>query len=408
MKLRYLLSRTGGSLLRNKKKYLLFFIEIAIAGALSIVCVSFVTAGDREHKALENDPTTHTIGFHITYESAGPDEPRRKTPEFQMSDYQYIKQKYGDRLTAAFAQISVEAFTGGPNDLQGYRIIFATDEFFDIVYRAGAPDFSAGRTIYAPPDLISAFSRLSLAKSESGLTMRNFDGYDLRDISGISNGSDSICYFPDSRYENRQLSPLGHTLIAPLSMVEGNANFTAPSTLWISFPGQPDTATINDILQYFKTKYGDQYQYEFSSVLQSYETSMADTLDLVHILEAFAVICFTITAIGLFGLILLTVNRRRHDIATSMLLGAKRHQICLEFLLEIEAVVALGCLVGLGVGLLIGGILASRVTIFDFRIDAAFVGFLILFNVLGGAILSFAAINRILKIQPADAVRKDV
>lgn len=106
--------------------------------------------------------------------------------------------------------------------------------------------------------------------------------------------------------------------------------------------------------------FGDQDAYRIISLteLLSMMSSMVDIM--ITILAAIAGISLVVGGIGIMNIMLVSVSERTREIGIRKALGAKRHHILQQFVIEAATTSAIGGLIGIGLGYALSD-LASRI-----------------------------------------------
>ncbi len=96
--------------------------------------------------------------------------------------------------------------------------------------------------------------------------------------------------------------------------------------------------------------YGDQDAYMIISMTELL-SMMSSTIDImISILAAIAGISLVVGGIGIMNIMLVSVSERTREIGIRKALGAKRHNIMQQFVIEAATTSALGGLIGIGLG----------------------------------------------------------
>jgi putative ABC transport system permease protein len=108
--------------------------------------------------------------------------------------------------------------------------------------------------------------------------------------------------------------------------------------------------------------FGDQDAYRIISLteLLSMMSSMVDIM--ITILAAIAGISLVVGGIGIMNIMLVSVSERTREIGIRKALGAKRHHILQQFVIEAATTSAIGGLIGIGLGYALSD-LASRIIV---------------------------------------------
>ena len=130
----------------------------------------------------------------------------------------------------------------------------------------------------------------------------------------------------------------------------------------------------------------------------------ATTLSLLLI--GVAAISLLVGGIGIMNIMLVTVTERTREIGIRVALGARRRDILTQFLIEATLLTVIGGLIGIGIGVLLGFILAQAFK-WPFIIDP--VSLLISFGVaaLVGVIFGFYPAQRAAQLDPIVALRAE-
>ena len=183
------------------------------------------------------------------------------------------------------------------------------------------------------------------------------------------------------------------------------------------------TATSRDTAGAAKTLI-DQFLYHFYQDEDAYYTmTMSEQVQTINammgtamlVLVAIAAISLLVGGIGIMNIMLVSVTERTREIGIRKSLGAKRRDIRRQFIIEAGTTSAIGgvlgilfgCLMAMGVGTLIGGMMAAQMGGGSFSATPTFSAVAISFGVsVGiGILFGYLPANKAAKLNPIDALR---
>ena len=216
-----------------------------------------------------------------------------------------------------------------------------------------------------------------------------------------SGGADDQIYIP---YENA-LEIMGARYVA-LYIFTSTSGETAAAA----------KAVIDGML--YERFQGDEYAY--------YTTTMEEQANLINammgvvmgVLVAIAAVSLLVGGIGIMNIMLVSVTERTREIGIRKSLGAKRRDIRRQFVIEAGTTsaiggllgIALGCLVAMGVGSLIGGMLTAQMgggATFSATPTLGTVAISFGVSVGIGVLFGYLPANKAAKLNPIDALRYD-
>lgn len=164
---------------------------------------------------------------------------------------------------------------------------------------------------------------------------------------------------------------------------------------------------IDDAL--FKV-YADQDAYSIIS-LNELLSMMSSTIDImISILAAIAGISLVVGGIGIMNIMLVSVSERTREIGIRKALGAKRHNIMQQFVIEAATTSAIGGLIGIGLGYALSSLAGKIIVIaLDTQIDvapsfsSAFGAFAISAGI--GILFGYLPARKAAMLNPIDALR---
>ena len=173
-------------------------------------------------------------------------------------------------------------------------------------------------------------------------------------------------------------------------------------------------ALLNDMLWSF---YQDEDAYYIQTMLEQVNMINAMMGVAMAVLVAIAAISLLVGGIGIMNIMLVSVTERTREIGIRKSLGAKRRDIRRQFIIEAGTSSAIGCLVGIlfgclvamGIGSLLGGMLVAQLGVsgITFNATPTLSAILISFGVsVGiGVLFGYLPANKAAKLTPIDALR---
>ena len=173
-------------------------------------------------------------------------------------------------------------------------------------------------------------------------------------------------------------------------------------------------ALLNDMLWNF---YQDEDAYYIQTMLEQVNMINAMMGVAMAVLVAIAAISLLVGGIGIMNIMLVSVTERTREIGIRKSLGAKRRDIRRQFIIEAGTTSAIGglvgilfgCLVAMGIGSLLGGMLVAQLGVsgITFNATPTLSAILISFGVsVGiGVLFGYLPANKAAKLNPIDALR---
>jgi putative ABC transport system permease protein len=125
-----------------------------------------------------------------------------------------------------------------------------------------------------------------------------------------------------------------------------------------------------------------------------------------NVLAAVAAISLLVGGIGIMNIMLVVVTERTREIGLRMAVGAKRHEILLQILLEALAVALIGGLVGIGLGIA-GSKMIAQMAGWPVLIGPDAIGVSVLFAAAVGIFFGYYPARRAARLDPIEALRHE-
>jgi len=207
------------------------------------------------------------------------------------------------------------------------------------------------------------------------------------------------------------------SLVVPLGTARSRVLGASPGRLrtvgWITLRAREgaDMARVEeDIRQLLRQRHGiapgredDFGMRNMSEVAQAQEES---TRVLTWLLAAIASVSLLVGGIGIMNIMLVSVSERTREIGLRMAVGARRHDILLQFLTEAVTLSliggALGIVLGVGAALLLGELAGWRI-----ELELRAVGLSVAFAAAVGTFFGYYPARKASRLQPMQALRHE-
>lgn len=166
-----------------------------------------------------------------------------------------------------------------------------------------------------------------------------------------------------------------------------------------------DTEAVSQAMKTVLNRaYGTEDAFEVQNIAQQ-KDRLNGLLDIVTwILSAIAAISLVVAGLGILTVMLVSVNERTREIGIKKSIGASKHSILIEFLIEAFTISLIGSILGTGIGTLLvlsGCMLIGIAPQISLGIIAFCIGFALLIGVICGVYPAMLAA----KLRPVDALR---
>lgn len=334
----YLWEKAFKRVRKNKKKYIALFVQIVLGMCMLSVSLNATISAQRQMQSFQkkyHSPYGGILSWGNTGQNAVTDE-----------DWQYIRSRYGEQGISMYKQYGVSDGCS-----ERFYVLFADTQFYSVVMgMTQAPEENSvyiGKNAKAYLDSASKMQDTNLethySEKEKTLFDREIASFlplkmasynteillsDVLYVPGaiVATSFDDVIIFPASTV---QLLPVSTHIIFPL--VEGTREKVSESLLEI---------------RGFLKEMHPQVEYELKDYYAQISMLVNRNQYVVQLLLFLSVFTFFIIVFGLVGLLLVFINKRKKEIAVSLMCGARHGQIILETFLEILAVVSGSTVIG--------------------------------------------------------------
>jgi len=197
-------------------------------------------------------------------------------------------------------------------------------------------------------------------------------------------------------------------VIVPLETARRDFKLGNIRTTYIEAASKDDVAKAQDTIEQYLTykfKSSDGFRVMNSDQLITAQVTASSTL--TRQLVSIALISLIVGGIGIMNIMLVTVSERTREIGIRKSIGAKRHNILFQFLVEAGVISGLGGLIGLivGIGLSLLWPVFNPNQTTSLSLDMGLYAFA--FSVLVGVIFGLYPANKASRLKPIDALRTD-
>lgn len=370
----YLFFRAINRYRQNIKWYSFVSVQICIAIVMVYIFSTISFSIGKQYTEMKNKADSSLIQLDVMLQDTNNSDNkqinnREQDLFFSYDDYKVIKNEYGKDLNILYVVKKKLIYTTD-NKLSEIHLLFVSDEFFNIIYPSKKfSNFNHMNNVLFGSNAKDVTKNGKLVEGEENwyqsLDVNNNkiiienNPYDMvnmsklyseqinktkivlldRDIYG-TNGNQNLGISLD----NAIIIPIERNLIGVDNIFakDGSINLIAS----IKFKD----ASINgkilpDILNYLQNVH--KQQYTFANSIQLYINQTQSLLELCKIVNLLTVVCIIIVMIGITGLMLLMVSKRKKEIALSIAIGATLKQLYFETIFEIIIIIGIGGIIGI-------------------------------------------------------------
>jgi len=380
---------------RNKRIYIIFAVQIMIAVLIISVVSSIATSLSREYENLLEDRASNVFYFtahanirHDDLAGLMQGGISALLTTFTMEHHEHINKHFTD-VKACLAVRSV--VTVNPLAETSFVVFSTTNEFFDFALPTNhIIDLNDANIIYADPQFIHQLAEgvalapfffemtvpnlLYVNVADNSITLTNGEVFHVRPIQDIVADGHTQVFFDNDLWNKEDYTHyINEIVIAPTHFKLGGMSRAILAVDFID--GNIDGEMLLGITDFLSADLGAEVR--FDSLFQRFSAQtdeMAAVLSTVNMILYF---CLAVIFIGFLGLVIILYERRKRNIAMSMVCGAFHRQIAAEVLLEVGFVV----MSSVGIATIISLIIQN--TLIDFRefpfyVNYGFIGILIL------------------------------
>ena len=151
---------------------------------------------------------------------------------------------------------------------------------------------------------------------------------------------------------------------------------------------------------------GDDSNFHVRDMKEILDTVTNSTRVLTALLAAVAAVSLLVGGIGIMNIMLVSVTERTREIGTRLAIGAREHEVLMQFLVEAVVLSSFGGLVGIALGLSAAAAGAHALNVpFIFNIEIVLIAFL--FSAAVGVIFGYFPARKAARLDPIEALRHE-
>jgi putative ABC transport system permease protein len=347
-----------------------------------------------------------SMGRNLLIVSPGQRRPGQMTAatSFQIADSDAIKREITG-LAAVAPAVTRSAVVVYGNRNRTTQVTGTSNDFFT------ARDWavSLGRPFNAAED------RSGRAVCVLGETVRK-DMFGAQDPLGervrVGNVSCDVVGVLAAKGQSTFGSDQDDTIIMPLRAVQRRiAGNTDVSMIWVSTQNAGATARAkNDVAALLRERRriapGAPDDFQVNDMQEVARTIQSTTAILTAFLSSIAAVSLLVGGIGIMNVMLVSVTERTREIGIRLAIGAREHDVLLQFLIEAIVISALGGVIGIAIGLA-GSSAASAVLGFPFVFRPEIAVIAVVFSAGVGVAFGYFPARRAARLDPIEALRHE-
>ncbi len=201
-------------------------------------------------------------------------------------------------------------------------------------------------------------------------------------------------------------------VVMPIRAVQRRiAGNTDVGMIWISVTHAPDTATAKAAVEKLMRERrhigeGAADDFQVSDMAEVTRMVESTTAILTAFLSAVAAVSLLVGGIGIMNIMLVSVTERTREIGIRLAIGARAHDVLLQFLIEAVVMSGFGGVIGIALGLG-GSAVGAHFLHLPFVFEPGVVVIAVLFSAAVGVGFGFFPARRAARLDPIEALRHE-
>lgn len=192
-------------------------------------------------------------------------------------------------------------------------------------------------------------------------------------------------------------------------MGRNRANSRSVGTIMVKIrEGEDMPRAIEEMSELLRQKHklqeGQENDFNVRNLAEIVQTAQESAKTLSYLLASVAAISLLVGGIGIMNIMLVSVSERTREIGLRLALGARPKDILRQFLIEATTLSAIGGIIGIFLGVMVGKIVASKLN-WPLLIEPSTIVLAVVFSSLIGIFFGFYPAKRAAKLDPIVALR---
>jgi ABC-type antimicrobial peptide transport system permease subunit len=335
------------------KQYILIFLQVFIGIAFLCVCLTVFAAVYKTFNELKSIPVNNLLILEYSY--LGYEAPE-KEEYFTMEDYKWLKDNYSDEAYIYFEYRKGNIVYGKYNDNDKdkyFHLVYVSDDYFKVNLQNDKAGFDDKLQIIAGDAAIEFFSDRNNALSESSYKFYDELIYDDNLLPKVRIGDKIFTIKPlselkenkDDKIQIKYVSvlysdykdDLDNYLFIPLEYADIKINnYHSEVTFGMASKqgNARDLKAAYDLYIRLFERNNGQYYYIYNTLTDSLELSLMDVKNKLYQLIIMSVTALAAVSVGIAGLLMIIIKRRKRELAICFALGATKKHLITELFLE--------------------------------------------------------------------------
>ncbi|SRR5579864_6544690 len=319
----------------------------------------------------------------------------------KLSDVEAVREQLGGRITAASAIVNTFDRMRIDGKEQFVQVI-GTDEFYKPVRNMVV---LSGRFLDASD--VSLRQKVCMLTNKLAKRLYGSASAAVGNVIKVHDLQFSIIGTFKEKVESFGQSELGaETILIPVTVQRYFTSVERVDPMDVQVKSADDVeAVTQQIKQILESRHRPGARYRVQNLVAILDAARKIAMILSLVLVLVSAIALIISGIGIMNIMLVTVSERTREIGIRMAVGASRHEIQLQFLMEAVLISVTGGVLGILVGVSLP--LSVQLFVDDFRIPISVVSIIIAFSVSCAVGLIFGSLpaNRASRLNPTEALR---